>query len=130
MEIIQNVELLVDFLKMVSLAITILIAIVIKVKSSKKQSLTEKEKEKLEVWANRAEQLNQVQKEIMSYIPLAEQFINFTGKDKREWVLTKVNQFCLNNGIIYDDSKSEELLENAIELTKRVNKRGTQSKTS
>ena len=80
-------------------------------------------------WAKRAEQYNMIQKEILSYIPLAEQFINYEGKDKKEWVLTKVNQFCLNNGIAYDDIKATELLEHAIKLTRDVNKRGTVAKT-
>lgn len=128
-EFIETVELGVKLLGYVSLGITIIIAVVIKVKTAKKNNLNEEEKAKLEKWVKRAEQLNQIQKEIMSYIPLAEQFVNFESKDKKEWVLTKANQFCLNNGIPYDDDKATEILEHAIDLTKSVNKRGTQAKT-
>ena len=128
-EIIELVELGIKLLGYISLGITIVIAVIIKVKTAKKNTLNEEEKSKLAKWVKRAEELNKIQKEIMSYIPLAEQFVNFESKDKKEWVLTKIGQFCLNNDIVYDDEKASEILEHAIDLTKSVNRRGTQSKT-
>ena len=53
----------------------------------------------------------------------AEDFFNFSGAEKKEWVKTKVNQFCLENRIFYTENIVDETIERLINLTKNVNKR-------
>ena len=60
---------------------------------------------------------------IKEYMTGAEEFLNFSGKEKKEWVKTKVNQYCIENGIPYADGLVDDLIENLIYLTKNVNKR-------
>ena len=36
---------------------------------------------------------------VPSFVGLAETIANYTGKEKKEFVLTKVNQYALENGI-------------------------------
>lgn len=72
---------------------------------------------------NYAEKWNDVQFKLIDLIETAEKLINFRGADKREWVLTKVHQFCINNGITYEHKKAEALLERFVAHTKNVNKR-------
>lgn len=70
-----------------------------------------------------AENLNVITKEVNKYVILAEDFINYTGKDKKEWVITKVNQFAIENGINFDVEVVGDLIEQAVALSKRVNQR-------
>ena len=53
----------------------------------------------------------------------AEGFLNFSGSDKKEWVKIKVNQYCIEHGIKYDELEVDNSIEEYIELSKTVNKR-------
>lgn len=56
-------------------------------------------------------------------VELAETFTNYSGEEKKEYVLTKVNQFAIENGIKFDAELVSEKIERLIELSKQVNKR-------
>ena len=41
--------------------------------------------------------------------------------DKKSWVITKTKEYCIRNGIAYDDELIDSTLESLIEFSKRVN---------
>ena len=70
-----------------------------------------------------AENLISVEKVTKTFICKAEEFMNFTGADKKEWVKTKVNQYCIENNINYEENIIDNIIENLLMLSKTVNKR-------
>jgi hypothetical protein len=70
-----------------------------------------------------AENYIDVEKVVKDFMSNAENFLNYNGTDKKEWVKTKVNQFCIENGIPYKDDMVNIIIEQFICLTKSVNKR-------
>lgn len=52
---------------------------------------------------------------------IAEQFTNYSGEEKKEYVMTKVNQFALENKIKFDSEAVNEKIEELIGLSKKVN---------
>lgn len=56
-------------------------------------------------------------------VEIAETFTNYSGEEKKEYVLTKVNQFAIENGIKFDSTLVSNQIERLIELSKQVNKR-------
>ena len=67
--------------------------------------------------------LNDLEKVISDYICTAEAFLNYSGAEKKEWVKTKVNQYAIENRIVYNENVTNEVIENLIRLSKIVNKR-------
>ena len=59
---------------------------------------------------------------------IAEEFTHYSGEDKKEWVKTKVNQYCIDNKIRYVDAEVDRIVEELIELSNTVNKRETKEK--
>lgn len=70
-----------------------------------------------------AKQLNFWTTEIGKYVVEAEKFLNYKGLEKKEYVLTKVNQACLDNKVKYDLIKVSEILEDVVKITKQVNQK-------
>ncbi|HEY8364061.1 MAG TPA: hypothetical protein VIK84_00695 [Haloplasmataceae bacterium] len=70
-----------------------------------------------------AQNLIEVEKITRDYICNAEKFLNYSGQDKKEWVKTKVNQYCIENDIKYEENVIDDIIENLIVLSKTVNKR-------
>lgn len=52
---------------------------------------------------------------------LAEKFKNFSGEEKREYVLTNLNRFSIENGIEFNSAAITAKIEELIKLTKEVN---------
>jgi len=52
---------------------------------------------------------------------IAESFTNFSGEEKKAYVLTKANQFAIENGIKFNSQAVTEKIEELIELSKSVN---------
>lgn len=50
-----------------------------------------------------------------------EKFKNFTSEEKKEYVLTKFNQYCIDNGFSYDKELTDNNIETLIEFSKKVN---------
>lgn len=50
-----------------------------------------------------------------------ENFANYTGEEKKEYVKTKVNQYCIENNIEYDAELTDQNIEKMIEFSKGVN---------
>ena len=52
---------------------------------------------------------------------IAEKFRHYSGEEKKEFVLTKLNQFSLENNLAFDAEAIDKKIEELIKLTKQVN---------
>lgn len=52
---------------------------------------------------------------------IAETFSHYTGEEKKEYVLTKINQFAVENNIDFDKDVVISKIEELITLSKKVN---------
>ena len=53
----------------------------------------------------------------------AEKFVNYTGAEKKEYVITKANQYAIKNNIDFNEEAVSEEIETLVDLTRKVNKR-------
>ncbi len=60
---------------------------------------------------------------LIPYIKEAELFINYTGIEKKEYVLTKIRQYAIGEKISLDEIEITKQLEEMISLTKDVNRK-------
>jgi hypothetical protein len=77
-----------------------------------------------------AENLTKISNAVMPFVEEAENFIHFSGEEKKQYVLTKANQFAIDNGIKFDSVAVGEKIERLVELTKKVNARITSATTA
>lgn len=70
-----------------------------------------------------AENLFKLEDSIIKYMFESENFYSFTGDQKREWVKTKINQYCIDNKVAYDDQNTTNTIEKMIQVSKQINKR-------
>lgn len=68
-----------------------------------------------------AEEMLVVSNKLCEYVEIAEGFKNYTGEEKKNFVLTKMNQYSIDNNIKFDSNYIIEKLESLIETTKKVN---------
>lgn len=68
-----------------------------------------------------AEKILLLTNQIATYVKEAEGFRNYTGAEKKNYVLTKMNQFSIDNKINYDEDYVSCKIEELIETTKVVN---------
>lgn len=71
------------------------------------------------------EKTEQITRKIIPYITEAEKFVNYSGAEKKEYVMTKINQFALENHIKIDQEEISKRIEELVSLTKEVNVKGT-----
>ncbi len=69
--------------------------------------------------------INKLTTELQTLIIDAEAFVNFTGVEKKEYVMTKANRYALENKIPYNESDVSQKVEDLVALSKKVNKRDT-----
>ncbi len=62
------------------------------------------------------------------FVILAEDIKNFEGKDKKEWVLTKINQAAIDAKIPFNAALVDTIIEKVVEITKKVNRRNKDKK--
>jgi len=74
-----------------------------------------------------AESLLAISRAIIPYIEQAEQFVNYTGQEKKQYVMTKANQFAIEHGIEFDAGKVSDKVEKLVKLGKTINKTETDS---
>ena len=53
----------------------------------------------------------------------AEKFTNYNGQEKKEFVLTRANQFALQNRIKFDTTWTSQKIDEIVHLTRQVNGR-------
>ena len=56
-------------------------------------------------------------------VEIAEGFGNYGGAEKKEYVLTKVNQYAIENSIEFDAQSVSDKIEQLVELSRQVNRR-------
>lgn len=62
-----------------------------------------------------------ITREIIPCISEAEKFSNYSGAEKKEYVMTKLNQFALENRIKFNPEETAKRIEELVALTKEVN---------
>ena len=60
---------------------------------------------------------------LMPLVEIAEEFTDFSGGEKKQYVLEKADKFALENGIDFDAEAVSDRIEQLIDLTLNVNKR-------
>lgn len=70
-----------------------------------------------------AEQIVKIGNAIIPYIEQAEKFIGYTGAEKKEYVLTRANQFAITQGIDFNALAVSDKIEELVKLSKEVNQR-------
>lgn len=96
---------------LISFIITLIVVIIKLIKWKKNYKSLEEEKE-----------LYDLVDDLMS---IAETYNNYLGKEKKEYVITKLNQFAIENEIDFDKEKVDERIEKLIKLSKNVNYKKT-----
>jgi len=71
---------------------------------------------------------NKVRAAVMTLICEAEKKSNYSGEEKKDYVMTRANQFCIDNKIKFNAETTDRIIQEIIELTKQVNTR-TSTKT-
>ena len=56
-------------------------------------------------------------------VEIAEGFGNYSGAEKKEYVLTKVNQYAIENSIEFNAQSVSDKIEQLVELSRQVNRR-------
>ena len=79
---------------------------------------------------NKLTALNKLSTTLQAFIVDAETFTNFSGAEKKEYVMTKANRYAIENKIPYDEQAVSDKVEEIVALSKEVNKRGTVSTVS
>lgn len=51
----------------------------------------------------------------------AEKFVNYSSEEKKQYVLTKFNQYCIDNNITYEKELTDNNIETLIDFSKKVN---------
>lgn len=68
-----------------------------------------------------AEQTIEICNALLPYIEKAESFVNYSGEEKKEYVMTKAGRYAIENGIPFDEAEVSERVEELIALTNNVN---------
>ncbi len=66
---------------------------------------------------------NRLETAVQGYIKDAEKFVNYSGEEKKEKVLSWATNFCQDNKIKFDKDKISSMIEELVTLTKQVNQR-------
>lgn len=77
-----------------------------------------------------AENIVQICDEILPLIKQAEQFVNFSGQEKKEYVMTLMRKYALDNGIYLDCQMLAEKIDELVALTKNVNVKDSYQNTA
>jgi len=67
--------------------------------------------------------LNQVSEFARDGVETAEEFTNYSGSEKKQFALTKINQLCIENSINFDIEQASNMIEQYVQLSKKVNAR-------
>lgn len=59
--------------------------------------------------------------QIQPYVVKAEQFRNFSGPERKEWVMTQLKLLALEHSIVFDEVAISEKVEEVVATTNKVN---------
>lgn len=114
-ELFQRIR---DIASLVLMILVIVLSIVTAFMKKSKNSKIREVASKLEVATSNVITVKSV---ILDFMKQAEEFINYTGSDKKSWVITKTKEFCIKNSVKYDDELIESTIETLIDFSKKVN---------
>ena len=60
---------------------------------------------------------------LQTFIVDAEKFINYNGEEKKEYVMTRANQFAIEHSMKFDGDSISALIDRIVNVTKQVNAR-------
>lgn len=66
---------------------------------------------------------SELMESVAPIMEIAENYTQYKGVDKKEYVMDKVNLYAAENGLLYDAKAVAEKIEELIEFSKQVNKR-------
>lgn len=115
------VELLQRIRDIASIVLMILVIVLTIITTLMKKSKNAKIKELANKIGVATSHVLKVKAVILEFMQQAEEFINYTGSDKKSWVITKVKEYCIQNSISYDDELIETTIEKLIDFSKKVN---------
>lgn len=72
---------------------------------------------------NKLTALNKLSTALQSFMAEAEAHCNYTGAEKKEYVMTKANRYAIENNIPYDEQAVSDKVEDLVLLSKEVNSR-------
>lgn len=72
-----------------------------------------------------AEQTMDICNALLPYIEQAESFVNYSGEEKKEYVMTKANRYAIEHGMKFNESAVSDKVEEYIALSKEVNAKDT-----
>ncbi|MDE5715516.1 MAG: hypothetical protein K2I42_05220 [Anaeroplasmataceae bacterium] len=104
----MNLEIILSFMGTALGFLVSLLTLIIKLSKNKKVTKT-------------IEQMLSITDQLNTFIIEAEQFKNYTGTEKKNYVLTKINQFAIDNKIKFSLDSVSDKIEEIISLTKNVN---------
>jgi hypothetical protein len=70
-----------------------------------------------------AEELLKISLDLMPLIEEAEKFVNYTGAEKKAYVMTRATQFVINKGMNVTENNISNKIEELVNLTNEVNVR-------
>jgi hypothetical protein len=70
-----------------------------------------------------AESLNAINSYAQEAVDKAEDFIGYSGENKKQYALTYINQKCIDAGILFDSALASELIEKFVVLSNKVGSR-------
>lgn len=68
-----------------------------------------------------AEKMLALTSQVSAFVKEAEEFTHYTGAEKKNYVLTKMNQYSIDHNIKYDEEYVSDKIEELIDTTKQVN---------
>lgn len=117
----MSAELISQICKIASIILTAIVIVLSVITMLLKKSNNKKAQEIASKLEHATSGIITVKNVILEFMEQAEQFVNYTGNDKKSWVITKTKEYCIRNGIAYDDELIDSTLESLIEFSKRVN---------
>jgi len=70
-----------------------------------------------------AQQFVEISNAIVPYIEEAEKFTHYSGSEKKEYVITKVNQLAIKKGLEFNIKEVSAKIEELVLLSKQINMR-------
>ncbi len=75
---------------------------------------------------NKLAALNKLTKVLQTLIVDAEKYVNFSGEEKKAYVVTNANRYALDNKIAFDEQMVSDKVEELVALSKAVNVKNRQ----
>lgn len=107
-EILENIEIYLSLAGVIlSLVVSLIVFIIKFIKAIKNKKAQQDEVDLLDA--------------VAPIMEIAETFTHYSGEEKKEYVLTKINQLAIENGVDYDSETVTSKIEELIKLSKQVN---------